>query len=116
MKGRAFLITLMSLTALLLTSLDAVSSDSKPGARVVSGKVLDAITGEELTGVCIRVTGSDLVTYSEADGSFEIDMSLVTVENGQFELQLTLVSFEPKTIVLTSGASFGSSVVSLHEK
>jgi len=116
MKRSAFSISFWLVAVLLFSTFTAVSSDAKPTSGIVSGKVLDAATGEELTGVCIKVAGTDLVTYTEADGSFKIDINEIKSVEGQLELQLTLVSFESKTLVLSKDDSDVPAIVSLQEK
>lgn len=39
----------------------------------ISGKVIEHISGESLTGVEVEVVGTDISVYSNFDGEFEID-------------------------------------------
>ncbi len=62
--------------------------DSK---TVLSGTVIDQVSGETLTGVLVKIKGSDKSFYTDFDGNFEIK-GLIP---GDYELELSLVSYKP---------------------
>ncbi|MFZ4549649.1 MAG: carboxypeptidase-like regulatory domain-containing protein, partial [Bacteroidales bacterium] len=56
----------------------------------ISGKVIDNKTGESLVGVAISVEGTDIKTYSDLDGNFEIS----SLTPGNYNLILSLISYK----------------------
>ena len=62
---------------------------------VLKGCVKDEITGEELTGVKISIVGTDIVTYSDFDGSFKFK----NLQPGKYQLETSYISYKKKTIV-----------------
>ena len=60
----------------------------------VSGKVIDADTGEELTGVRFIFEGEEEVFYSDPMGAFDIE----TIAGSQAKLKVTYISYEAKLI------------------
>ena len=58
---------------------------------ILSGNVVESGTSEQLTGVKVSVAGTDLFTYTDRYGNFEIP----NVPAGQVVLEFSLVSFEP---------------------
>ena len=57
---------------------------------VLSGTVIDHASGENLTGVLIKIKGSDKSFYTDFEGNFEIK-GLIP---GDYELELSLVSYK----------------------
>jgi hypothetical protein len=60
----------------------------------VFGHVTEEGTGEELTGACIRIKGTDQEVYTGRNGEFELP---VGVTPGT-ELEISFVSFETVTL------------------
>jgi len=56
----------------------------------VSGRVLDKITGEALTGVKVMINGTDKATYTDFDGNFE----LTNLTPGNHELKASYISYK----------------------
>ena len=56
---------------------------------VLSGKVLDKISGEELTGVAVRLEGTDQICYTDFEGNFQFENLLP----GEYELNVELISY-----------------------
>lgn len=89
------------LSSLLLVSLftiNVIADEDEPvkEERLVklSGKVVDAETGEELTGVRFFFEGEDEVFYSDAIGAFDIE----TVVGAKAKLKVSYISYESKLI------------------
>lgn len=61
---------------------------------IISGKVMDIKTGEFLTGVAIKIEGTDIVTYTDFDGNFEID----DLEPGSYNLVASYISYKNSLI------------------
>ncbi len=67
--------------------------ESRP-VTVLSGNVLESGTSEQLTGVKVSVAGTDIFTYTDRFGFYE----LPNVPLGQVTLEFSLVSFEPSRL------------------
>lgn len=68
--------------------------------REVTGKVTDAKDGSPLSGVTIRVKGSNTVALSNPDGSFKI-----SVPAGRVILQFSFVGFEELELPVTGNTA-----------
>lgn len=70
----------------------SVSSDpSNASSKAVTllGTVVDFSSGEALTGVEIKIEGTDIVTYTDFDGNFEFDKILP----GNYNLIASFISY-----------------------
>ncbi|HLO90710.1 MAG TPA: carboxypeptidase-like regulatory domain-containing protein [Lentimicrobium sp.] len=72
-----------------ITSAEASSTTSR-----LTGKVIDQKTGEALAGVLITVEGTELKTYSDLDGNFNIS----SLHPGTYSLVLSLISYKNSLI------------------
>ncbi|MFN8258988.1 MAG: carboxypeptidase-like regulatory domain-containing protein [Bacteroidales bacterium] len=69
----------------------------KDGKTVkVTGKVVDKLTGETLTGVKIVANNCDKAVYTDFDGNFEIEC------NQNNSLNISLISYESVDIKITN--------------
>ncbi len=80
-------IVLMVSNNLFATGDNTATSNTKSN---ISGKVIDNKTGESLVGVAISVEGTDIKTYSDLDGNFEIS----SLTPGNYNLILSLISYK----------------------
>jgi len=80
-------IVLMVSNNLFATGDNTVSPNTKSN---ITGKVVDNKTGESLVGVAILVEGTDIKTYSDLDGNFEIK----SLAPGNYNLILSLISYK----------------------
>jgi hypothetical protein len=55
----------------------------------ISGVILDKITGEALTGVAVVIDGTNLVSYTDFDGNFEIK----GVSFGEHKVNVSYISY-----------------------
>ncbi len=62
---------------------------------VITGKITDNRTGEELTGVTVRVEGTDEEVFTDLNGEFEIR---AVPSGSSFNLEVEMISYR-KTIV-----------------
>ena len=79
---------------LTINSTVFASGDNMPAAASakasISGKVVDIKTGEPLAGVAVSVEGTDVKTYSDLDGTFNIN----SIDPGNYNLILSLISYK----------------------
>lgn len=62
-----------------------------PSAKAsISGKVVDIKTGEPLAGVAVSIVGTNVKTYSDLDGTFNIN----SIDPGSYNLILSLISYK----------------------
>lgn len=95
---------LLSLLVVVSFNLSALADNGEPvkdGEKTVkaTGKIVDQLTGEPLTGVKIVFEGSDEVIYTDFDGQFELFYS----KKQTSELSVSLISYEDKKIELSKG-------------
>lgn len=86
---RIVLACLLSLPAVAGTTGDHVA------LMQVNGKVLDQQTAEELTGVEVRVAGTDIVTYTDFDGHF----SFTNLPAGNYTLEFRFVTYKQTQVI-----------------
>ncbi|NOZ47338.1 MAG: carboxypeptidase-like regulatory domain-containing protein [Chlorobi bacterium] len=60
----------------------------------VTGKVIDRMTGEALTGVKIEVPGTSSIIYTDFDGNFIIK----DLKPGVYEVESSLISYYSKKV------------------
>lgn len=71
------------------------NSDANSEALVsVTGKVVDFISGEALTGVEISIEGTDQKVYSDFDGNFKFD----NLDKGEYNMVASFISYENSLI------------------
>ncbi|HPE56682.1 MAG TPA: carboxypeptidase-like regulatory domain-containing protein [Bacteroidales bacterium] len=91
---KAFLsIVFFAFVGLLMADNEGTKSPeapAEPAATVtLSGSVVDFTSGEALTGVEVKVEGTDLTVYTDFDGNFEI-----TVKPGTYNLIASYISYK----------------------
>jgi hypothetical protein len=76
------------------------AAKSEAAMTIVSGNIIDVVTGEALVGVEVTVEGSDLKAYSDFDGHFTIK----DVKAGECKLVANYTSYNKteKTVELKS--------------
>jgi len=86
------------MTAMVAVNTFAVSDvkTEKPGEPAVantsiSGVILDEETGEALTGVEVKLNGSEEKTYTDFDGKFVFD----GVTPGDYSVKANIISYKP---------------------
>ncbi|NLX73605.1 MAG: carboxypeptidase-like regulatory domain-containing protein [Bacteroidales bacterium] len=93
MKSKAIILT--ALVVLGLSNVALANSPAEPAAEpvannAITGIVLDKTTGEALTGVEVRVEGTDLKTYTDFDGKFVFD----GVKAGEYKVKANYISYQ----------------------
>jgi hypothetical protein len=95
---------------ILCLSLEGYAGVPKTETSHIHGKIIDATTGEALTGVLVKLEGFDQGTLSDESGNFTIDYCADNPKT----LTLSLVSFQ--TISLSLADLSAVSTIALHEK
>ena len=57
---------------------------------ILSGKITDKLSGEELAGVLVRIQGTDQECYTDFDGNFKF----ASVMPGDYKLDVELISYK----------------------
>ena len=60
----------------------------------LTGKVIDFNSGEALTGVEIKIEGTDIKTYTDFDGNFKIE----EVKPGNYNIIASYISYDKSLI------------------
>ena len=90
----------LSMALVVVVGINALAgSDSKaenPGEPAVastsiSGVIVDQQTGEALTGVEVKLNGSEEKTYTDFDGKFVFD----GVKPGDYSVKANIISYKP---------------------
>ncbi len=97
-------IILVALMAIGLNSVTIANNPAKPESEkpasasttsasamnnIITGIILDKTTGESLTGVEVRMEGTDLKTYTDFDGKFIFD----NVKTGEYKVLAKYISY-----------------------
>jgi len=70
------------------------TSEAAPATSILTGTVVDQITGEALTGVKISIEGTNQVVYTDFDGNF----SFQSVKPGQYNLKVDYISYKANSL------------------
>ncbi len=66
------------------------SSTAIAATSVISGRVIDAETGEALTGVLVKISGTDREVFTDFDGEFV----LRDIMPGDYDLVTKMISYK----------------------
>ena len=64
-------------------------TSTAPESIQIHGQVLDAITGEALVGVAVKLEGTQKVVYTDFEGKFRLN----SIKPGNYKLYLELISY-----------------------
>ena len=88
---------------LMFTGIFAIANNEKnkeaeeTTKKVFIGIVVDAQTGEELSGVRINIQGSEDIFYTDFEGGFEMEF-IPTNEN---KITVSMISYEDKELAIS---------------
>jgi hypothetical protein len=93
MKAKAIILVVIMLVG--MSSIAIAKNPAEPAAapslnNTITGVVLDKTTGESLTGVEVRMEGTDLKTYTDFDGKFVFE----NVKAGEYKLMANYISYD----------------------
>lgn len=96
MKKLFFVLSILSLTFIsAIASNDKADKPETPATTFsMSGKVLDAVTGEALAGAIVEIEGSNISVFTDLDGQFSIN----NIQRGTYSLKVKYISYEDKKI------------------
>jgi len=67
----------------------------------IEGQVIDYRTGEALVGVCLKIKGSDIITYTDLKGKFKME----GITPGTYDIDIDYVSYKDVTLKSVSTTS-----------
>lgn len=70
------------------------NTDSANTSVTLSGKVIDLVSGESLTGVAIEIEGSNKKVYSDFDGNYTIS----NLKPGEYNVIASYISYNKSYI------------------
>jgi hypothetical protein len=92
------IITIAVIFSLILGSNAFAGNDKETGnsagATVLTGKVFDMNTLEELAGVTVQIEGTDLKAYTDMEGNFKFE----GVQPGTYSLNISYISYKEKEL------------------
>jgi hypothetical protein len=100
MKKVLFVLVLVCSIALVKAN-EPENVPAKAKTSQIEGVVLDHKTGEALVGVCLKLKGSDIVTYTDLKGNFEIE----NVTPGTYDIEINYISYKDITLKSVSTTS-----------
>jgi len=105
---RGILILVVSLITNLVVAGNGIDNKNATNTKLVSGKVIDKISGEEIAGAEIKIDGT--VVYSDLNGNFSVNMNVAKTE-----VVVSFVSYND-TKVNIEPFSYNTLVVELESK
>jgi outer membrane receptor for ferrienterochelin and colicins len=90
LRRHFFLVTFLATTWVAVHATSPVASSN----HSISGKLTDYETGELLTGAEIKVSGTDVVVYTDFDGEFTIP----GMAAGEYTLEITYISYKKRVL------------------
>ncbi len=99
---------IFSMLALVLTiAVSAKENEAKVPATVdnaatvnLAGSIADANSGESLTGVEVKIEGTDFKTYTDFDGNFSFN----SLKRGEYKVVTNYISYKTASQTLTLNA------------
>jgi hypothetical protein len=93
MKAKAIFLSGVMVSVMTVSAL--ATQPAEPAAapvanNIISGVVVDQLTGEALTGVEVQVEGTELKTYTDFEGQFAFDQ----LKAGEYKVKANLISYE----------------------
>ena len=105
---RSILILVVSLITNLVVAGNGIDNKDATNAKLVSGKVIDKISGEEIAGAEIKI--ADKIVYSDLNGNFSANINVVKTE-----ALVTFISYNDTKINIDP-FSYSTIVVELESK
>ncbi len=105
---RSILILLVSLITNLVVAGNGIDNKNVTNTKLVSGKVVDKISGEEIAGAEIKI--ADNIVYSDLNGNFSANILVV-----KSEVVVTFISYND-TKVNIDPFSYKSILIELQSK
>ena len=90
MKTLSIIALFLTINFVAFSKNDNNKSESLNQKATICGQVLDKITGEALTGVAVKVDGTDDVVYTDFDGKFSIN----NMTPGTYNLSVNYISYQ----------------------
>lgn len=93
------IIALLFIISFLAGNTVFAGNDNESGnaatTTVITGKVFDKCTMEELAGVTVQIEGTDIKAYTDIEGNFKID----NVQPGTYNLNISYISYKETEVV-----------------
>lgn len=105
---RSILILVVSLITNLVVAGNGINNKEATNTKLVSGKVIDKISGEEIAGAEIKI--ADKIVYTDLNGNFSASINIVKTE-----AVISFVSYND-TIINIEPFSYNTLVVELESK
>ena len=105
---RSILILVVSLITNLVVAGNGIDNKDATNTKLVSGKVVDKISGEEIAGAEIKI--ADKIVYTDLNGNFTASINVVKTE-----VVVSFISYND-TKVNIDPFSYSSLVVELESK
>jgi hypothetical protein len=94
--------------AVSVTASNGVADNEKPQTRLVSGKVIDKLSGEEIAGAEIKI--ADKTIYTDLNGNFLLSIPVVTIS-----ATVSSVAYNQASVTIDP-YSYGEVLISLESR
>ncbi len=86
----------LSIAIMAISIVNTFAITEKPGEPAIantciSGVIVDQNTGEALTGVEVKLNGTDTKTYTDFDGKFVFNQ----IKPGKYSVEAKIISYQP---------------------
>ena len=105
---RSILILVVSLITNLVVAGNGIDNKDATNTKLVSGKVIDKVSGEEIAGAEIKI--ADKIVYTDLNGNFSANINVAKTE-----VRVSFVSYND-TKVNIEPFSYNTLVVELESK
>ena len=91
MKALVLSIAIMVFTSINTFAVTEQPSEPSSTSTSISGIIIDQNTGEALTGVEVKLQGTETKTYTDFDGKFVFNQ----VKPGNYSVEANIISYQP---------------------
>jgi len=90
---KTFVLSIALVTFSFINTFAGTENPGEPAAvnTCISGIIIDQNTGEALTGVEVKLNGSETKTYTDFDGKFVFNQ----VKPGKYSVEANIISYQP---------------------
>lgn len=101
MKKIVLVLSLALTSALIYASDSEKSTEKNMNTCVLSGHIIDKSNGESLTGVTVKLEGTDQVAFTDFNGDFSFE----NLKPGQYTVETNLVSYKQAELKVNASVS-----------
>ena len=93
MKAIKLLLSLVITVTMIGSSYAGKDKNKEPkkiDTTTITGKIVDKLTGEALTGVLVKINGTNVASYTDFEGNFSFN----NIKQGSYDISVSYISYE----------------------